>query len=383
MQNTTVSSKKSYLIRFISVLLVFLTAAFLMLPGTVGAKAAGNQRTLSNPTGVLELPTPLSNIRYFHPGTANALITGVWEYLKQILLGWGDGAKLKKLMEEAPVVLLSERSLLPTMTPLPAEAASTLIILKGIRNAWVFLMETADPACYELNMLYTEADGDQKYMPLKLDYYPDTARIMSHDERGIWNVLLHPLVNTIFEMIIASDLDLDDFTFLAGNGRWIKVGFNETFDSFAWLLGMLLDDTKFLFDYAGKSWMIEFWRGNYTPLQVGCEVGIYDRPDTETGVHYNNSTTRLPMEATLYYGSQVLAHYEPNRVWWLGAFHLMPMWSLLQYSRHNMRVEGTITFEDQGMMDAFTAAVTEQAEADFTWSVDGMVFSYAWGKTEI
>ena len=54
-----------------------------------------------------------------------------------------------------------------------------------------------------------------------------------------------------------------------------KYGYCRLYDEIAAPLGMIVDSEPIHFKYEGKSWLIEFWKGQYD-LTTGCEIGIYN-----------------------------------------------------------------------------------------------------------
>lgn len=93
------------------------------------------------------------------------------------------------------------------------------------------------------------------------------------------------------------------------------------------------------FDYKGKHWMIELWKGRYG-LMTGCEIGVYNRFPKSSPAHTlldatvgkrphdpNKSHSMffdcagdselLEMSYTLHRSGQKLFSRGPERHWWL------------------------------------------------------------------
>ena len=51
-------------------------------------------------------------------------------------------------------------------------------------------------------------------------------------------------------------------------------GFTHAYDVSAPYFNMVYDYQTVYFDYDGKTWLIEFWKGQYG-INTGCEIGIY------------------------------------------------------------------------------------------------------------
>jgi hypothetical protein len=54
-------------------------------------------------------------------------------------------------------------------------------------------------------------------------------------------------------------------------------GYAYGYDFAALGMSFILDCEPIFFDYDGKHWMIELWKGQYG-LESGCEIGVYTRP---------------------------------------------------------------------------------------------------------
>jgi hypothetical protein len=53
------------------------------------------------------------------------------------------------------------------------------------------------------------------------------------------------------------------------------------YDASALLMSAVIDCEPIFFDFGGKTWMIELWKGQYG-LETGCEIGVYNR-STDSG----------------------------------------------------------------------------------------------------
>lgn len=51
-------------------------------------------------------------------------------------------------------------------------------------------------------------------------------------------------------------------------------GYTALYDYYAPRFGMVFDCLPIYFDYGGRTWLIELWKGQYG-INLGCEVGIY------------------------------------------------------------------------------------------------------------
>jgi hypothetical protein len=106
-----------------------------------------------------------------------------------------------------------------------------------------------------------------------------------------------------------------------------KFGYCQLYDIMMAPMGMIVDCEPVYFEYNGKSWMIEFWKGQYD-LSTGCEVGIYytDAPVTGIPGVFNTTLYNSVADADLLYitillkeGNKTLFRRR-DRHWWLTGF---------------------------------------------------------------
>ena len=110
------------------------------------------------------------------------------------------------------------------------------------------------------------------------------------------------------------------------NDAWQrKMGYTSLFDRAAVSFGMVFDYLPIYFSYQGRTWLIEFWKGQYG-INIGAEIGVYyaDRvlsPDEFSTAHFQavDDTDMLPMSFCLFHNNCALAKVS-KRTWWLTAF---------------------------------------------------------------
>ena len=122
-----------------------------------------------------------------------------------------------------------------------------------------------------------------------------------------------------------------------------QFGYAYGYDVAALGMDAILDCEPIFFDYAGKHWMIELWKGQYG-LETGCEIGVYNRAIGSTSPWYAlldatigaragdsnqshnlffdcaNDSELLVVSSTLYKNGQVLFFRGPEKHWWLTGF---------------------------------------------------------------
>ncbi|NLU27396.1 MAG: DUF4474 domain-containing protein [Hungateiclostridium thermocellum] len=134
-----------------------------------------------------------------------------------------------------------------------------------------------------------------------------------------------------------------------------KFGYCRLYDEAAAPLGMIVDCEPIHFEYKGKRWLIQFWKGQYD-LPTGAEVGVYatDKPDINIpglfkGTFYNSikDDEFLWMSFNLKKNGKVLFE-RGDRHWWLTGFKLG------EFSQPwELTMEITITLKDAVMCSAF------------------------------
>lgn len=142
-------------------------------------------------------------------------------------------------------------------------------------------------------------------------------------------------------------------------------GYTDFYDRCAPYFGMVFDALPLYFDYGGRTWLIELWKGQYG-INLGCEVGVYKADSLVASVNRKRALFRsvdnsemLPMSVRLYRKGKECVHLR-GRHWWLTAF-LMGC-----YSRpEDLSFRVFISFPNAEMQNAFVGALAECEEADF------------------
>lgn len=107
---------------------------------------------------------------------------------------------------------------------------------------------------------------------------------------------------------------------------WQKnYGYTHLYDKLAYKLDIVFDCLPVYFNYNGKTWLIEFWKGQYG-ICAGCEVGVYcsneiiPEDERENTVFFAVPKSEMPfISFCLYENGKPLAEMEGYH-WWLTAF---------------------------------------------------------------
>lgn len=104
-----------------------------------------------------------------------------------------------------------------------------------------------------------------------------------------------------------------------------KEGYEALFDQLASKFHMILHDYPVYFDYQGKTWLIEFWKGQYG-IHAGGEAGVYHAnrlipKEQQKLIHYNAvSDEEMPLIGLCIEknGNKIFSKKEHH--WWMAAF---------------------------------------------------------------
>lgn len=145
--------------------------------------------------------------------------------------------------------------------------------------------------------------------------------------------------------------------FYSRHDAWQRsVGYCRLYDEAATVMSMVIDSEPIYFDYDGKRWMIEFWKGQYG-MTTGGEVGVYyaNRGDLRIpgvfhGTFYNcvRDEDMLKMSFSLMKNGKRLFRRSSKKHWWLTGFLLG---EFSQPSELSMSI--SITLKDAKMKKAF------------------------------
>ena len=152
-------------------------------------------------------------------------------------------------------------------------------------------------------------------------------------------------------------------------------------------ISAVIDCEPFFFNYKGKDWMIELWKGQYG-LETGGEIGIYvcnqpllnpilgNRPhDPDHGKFYDciKDSERMRMSFTLYRDGKPLFTRGPEKHWWLTGFK----WGVLS-KPEELSMDLQIIFPNTKMQSAFLQSLSETGYTDVT--VEGLAVRFVFDK---
>lgn len=160
--------------------------------------------------------------------------------------------------------------------------------------------------------------------------------------------------------------------FVSHRDAWQREhGYMALFDRLAPKFNMIFDAYPVYFDYQEKTWLIEFWKGQYG-INTGAEVGVYHAnrripKEQRKFVQYNAvSDEEMPIIGiSLEKNWQKLFSYKKYH-WWLAAFR-MGMFS----QPKNLEMYVYITFDDMQAVEAFCQGLEEAGFAKEQYRIHG------------
>lgn len=143
-----------------------------------------------------------------------------------------------------------------------------------------------------------------------------------------------------------------DVFYAAKNGWQREMGYRKIYDDNAIRLGMVIDCEPLYFTYGGRSYLLEFWKGQYG-LTTGAEIGLYvsDEINEEhpEKLFYKSveDDEMIDMRFILRKQGRILM-IRDERHWWLTGFVLG------EFSNpEELGMEISIVFPDYQMRNAF------------------------------
>ncbi len=156
-----------------------------------------------------------------------------------------------------------------------------------------------------------------------------------------------------------------------------KFGFNLVYDMAAPLAGMIYDTKRIEFEYDGREWMIQIWKGQYG-ITSGAEIGLYNR-DPERNFQYDcaDDEDLIEMQFDFYNQNELVFSRGPEKHWWLTGFKVFHSGVPLLID-----LDMTLTFTDKQMAQAFVKSLRETAKTSLldpiTYKVSGSTVYIHW-----
>ncbi len=233
--------------------------------------------------------------------------------------------------------------------------------LGGVEKVEIYTVPYEDVSEVELRVSYPDGSSELLHPNILIDF--ETGKCYDKYDKGM--------------VYMGFDNNLYDLLVYAPMYCWMRdFGFCAEYDLICYLLPMYRYRTRrFKFNYDGRDWMIQCWKGNYMCTNGG-EVGIYNRPEGKAGSYYDSITDDelMPMSMTVSHGDELLVNIPETPHWWVNGFKL----SDSLYHPMSMTETFTVTFPDEEMRDAFCKAVESNIYHDVEYSADGLTVTCVW-----
>ena len=170
------------------------------------------------------------------------------------------------------------------------------------------------------------------------------------------------MLNKLIRPLGYEYLPCEDIFFTTFDAWQRKFGYTHSYNCLAPYFNMVFDSEPVYFDYDNRTWLIEFWKGQYG-INTGAEIGIY-RADSIIPPQKRNKELfhtipdeeipRFSMKLKRYVDQkeQDIANLSMSH-WWLAAFR-MGCFS----QPDELCADFSIDFSDCSMMQAFADALT-------------------------
>lgn len=155
------------------------------------------------------------------------------------------------------------------------------------------------------------------------------------------------------------------------------LGYNMPYDYGAPLISMPIDSEPFYFEYAGKQWLIEPWKGQYG-LESGGEIGVYydtigiDVPPEYRHYASVSEADQLTMSFTLYRNGEKLFQRGPESHFWLTGFK----WGVFTPHSTDITMDIEIVFPKTEMRNAFKKALIAKSYRTLERNPLSIAFTY-------
>ena len=156
-----------------------------------------------------------------------------------------------------------------------------------------------------------------------------------------------------------------------------KFGFNRVYDMAAPIAGMIYDTRRIEFEYDGREWMVQIWKGQYG-ITSGAEIGLYNR-DPERNFQYDcaDDEDLIEMQFDFYNQDELVFSRGPEKHWWLTGFKVFNAGVPILID-----LDMTLTFTDKQMAQAFVNSLKKTAATSLmdpiTYKKTGSIVEIHW-----
>ena len=144
--------------------------------------------------------------------------------------------------------------------------------------------------------------------------------------------------------------------------QWL-FGFNKAYDTLSPAVGCSYDTLRFEFNYGGRDWMLQVWKGTYGfRLTTGGEIGLYSKPQWSPIKQYMGVGPNdwIGMEFSIYNRQEKLFTRPMEDTWWVTGFK---QYILQDQATQYLTMEGKLRFQNEGMAAACAKAMADKGFA--------------------
>lgn len=182
---------------------------------------------------------------------------------------------------------------------------------------------------------------------------------------------------------IGFDFDVAQKIFYTPINPWQRnFGFCELYDAAAPFTGMFYNTVRFKFDYAGKNWLIQVWKGQYG-ITTGGELGVYNKSTSRETEFYDCASDEDMLNMGFTLSKKDVGELFTRKMqkhWWQTGFVV-----LMATPPSALTMSCKIDMRDAAMLKAFEQSMIEQGfkkgdgVTDGTYSISGLRVTFTWG----
>lgn len=182
---------------------------------------------------------------------------------------------------------------------------------------------------------------------------------------------------------IGFDFDVAQKIFYTPINPWQRnFGFCELYDAAAPFTGMFYNTVRFKFDYAGKNWLIQVWKGQYG-ITTGGELGVYNKTTNRETEFYDCASDEDMLNMGFTLSKKDVGELFTRKMqkhWWQSGFVV-----LMATPPSALTMSCKIDMKDAAMLKAFEQSMIEQGfkkgngTTDGTYSISGLRVTFTWG----
>lgn len=153
-------------------------------------------------------------------------------------------------------------------------------------------------------------------------------------------------------------------------------GYNFIYDMAAPRVGMIYSTERIKFNYNGKDWMIQLWKGQYG-ITAGAEIGLYNKTDKIMHYECASNDELIEMAFDFYNQGEYVFSRGPEKHWWLTGFKIFNSGVGILID-----LDITLKFPDVAMANAFEKGLKKTASQalldPITYTRTALTFKIHW-----